>query len=137
MLGMKSSIFIENSQIGVIEEHGRTHSESGWQTTQAFQDYLARLREMMGDGLIHLLLDSYSAHRTREVRATATGRGITLHFIPPGLTDEFQSRDRVLFGVLKSYAKRLFHERFRLNPNQRRTKGDAVSDILTVWGLPG
>jgi hypothetical protein len=92
---------------------------------------------MMGEDPIHLLLDSYPEHRTREVRATAAGLGITLGFISPGLTDEFQTVDRVVFGVLKSHAKRLFHERFRLRPYQRRTKRDAVSDMLIAWELLG
>jgi hypothetical protein len=32
---------------------------------------------------------------------------------------------------------RFFHERFRANPYQRRTKTDAVADMLTAWGLLG
>jgi hypothetical protein len=74
---------VEGPQIGVVKGHWRTHSESGRQTAQMFQDHLARLREMMRDGPIHLLLDSCSAHPTREVRATAARLGVTLHFISP------------------------------------------------------
>jgi hypothetical protein len=69
--------------------------------------------------------------------ATSADLEITLHFIPPGLTDEFQPLDRIVFGVLKSHAKRLFHERFRLNPSARRTRKDAVSDMLSAWELLG
>jgi hypothetical protein len=128
---------VEESQIGPVDGHWRAHSESGWQTSDTFQTYLQQLRDVMGDGPIHLLLDSYSAHRTIPVKATAISLGITLHFIPPGLTDELQPLDRTLFGVLKSQAKRLFHERFRSNPPARRTKKDGVADMITAWGLLG
>lgn len=123
---------VEESQIGPVDGHWRMHSESGWQTSQTFQEYLIGLRGAMGVGPIHLLLDSYSAHRTAAVRATAADLEITLHFIPPGLTDEFPP-----LGVLKSHAKRLFHERFRLNPSAQRTRKDAVSDMLSAWELLG
>jgi transposase len=86
----------------------------------------------MGEGLIHLSLDSYSASQMNAIRETAASLGITLYFIPPGLTDEFQPLDWIVFRVLKSHAKRLFHERFRANPYQRRTKMDAVVHMLTA-----
>jgi hypothetical protein len=89
----------------------------------------------MRRGLVHPLLDVYSAYRTNAVRETAASLGITLHFISPSLTDEFQPLDRTVFGALKSHAKRLFHGRFRANPYQRRTETDAVADVLTALGL--
>jgi hypothetical protein len=60
-----------------------------------------------------------------------------LHSIPPGLTDEFQPLDRAVFGVLKAQAKRLFHARFHANPYGRRTKREAVADMITTWSLLG
>jgi hypothetical protein len=76
------------SQIGPIEGHWRMHSESGWQTWQTFQADLTGLREVMGEGSIHLLLDSYSADKTAAVRETVAHLDIKLYFIPPGLTVE-------------------------------------------------
>jgi hypothetical protein len=95
------------------------------------------LRFTLGPGPIHLLLDSYSAHRTDDVKATVARLGTTLHYIPPGLKDEFQPLDRAVFGVLKAQAKRLFHARFHANPYGRRTKPEAVADMITAWSLPG
>jgi hypothetical protein len=89
----------------------------------------------IGAGPIALLPESYSAHRTTVIRETATNLSITLHFITPGVTHECQLLDRIVFGVLRSQAKRFFHERFRANPYQRRTKMDAVTDMPTAWGL--
>jgi hypothetical protein len=86
----------------------------------------------MGEGSIYFLLDSYSGHRTNAVRETAASLGIRLYFIDPGLTDEFQPLDRIVFGALKSLAKRLFQKRFRPNPSERRTKTDAAAGMLTA-----
>jgi hypothetical protein len=86
----------------------------------------------MVDRLIHLLFGYYSAHRSETVKQAAAKLGITLHFIPQDLADEFQPLDRVDFGVLKVQAKRPFHSRFHLNPRERRTKSDAGADIITA-----
>jgi hypothetical protein len=48
-------------------------------------------------------------HRTDEVKATAAILGVTLHYIPPGLTGEFQPNDQRLFDLLKAQGKFLFH----------------------------
>jgi hypothetical protein len=40
----------------------------------------------------------------------------------------------IVFGLLKSHAKRVFHERFRLDPHRRRKKQEAVSDIMVARG---
>jgi hypothetical protein len=103
---------LEESQIGPVEGHWRMHSGSEWQTSQTFQADLTGLRDVMGERPIHLLLDSYSAHKTAVVRETAARLGIRLYLMSPGLTVEFQPLDRIVFGVLKSHAKHLFHEKF-------------------------
>jgi hypothetical protein len=48
----------------------------------------------MGLGPVDLLFDCYSAHRTDAVKEAAARLGIARHFIPAGLTDEFQRLDR-------------------------------------------
>jgi hypothetical protein len=60
-----------------------------------------------------------------------------LHYIPPGLTVEFQPLDRAVFGVSKAQAKRLFHARFHANPYGRRTKPEAVAELITAWSPLG
>jgi hypothetical protein len=57
---------------------------------------------------------------------------VVLHYVPSGLTDEFQALDRTVFNVLKAQAKRLFRARFHANPCGRRTKQEAVADMITV-----
>jgi hypothetical protein len=128
---------VEQSQIGDVKGHWRNHSTNGWQSSETFQSYLENLRSVMGLGPIHLLLDCYSAHRTDAVKEAAVRLGITLRFVPPGLTDKFQPLDRAVFGVLKAQAKRLFHARFHLNAYERRTKQDAVANMVNAWSLLG
>jgi hypothetical protein len=53
---------------------------------------------------IHLLVDSRSAHMTDRAKGTAARLGVTLYYIPPGLTVEFQPLDRrslFLEGIIK------------------------------------
>jgi hypothetical protein len=52
----------EELQIDAVEGQWRTHSESGWQTSEAFQKYLMKIHTEIGEGPIYFLLDSYSAH---------------------------------------------------------------------------
>jgi predicted transposase YbfD/YdcC len=73
---------IEESQIGAVEGHWRTHSKNGWQISEMFRSCPMKIHAEMGEGSIHLLLDSHSAYRTNDVRETAARLGITLHFIP-------------------------------------------------------
>jgi hypothetical protein len=62
---------------------------------------------------------------------------VELHYVPSGLTGEFQARDRTVFGVLKTQAKRLFQARFHANPYRRRTKQEAVADMITASSILG
>jgi hypothetical protein len=88
----------------------------------------------MGDGLIALKLDCYSVHRSERAKELASQLGIDLYFIPPGTTDEPQPLDRSVFAVLKAAAKKPFHRRYTADPYGRRTKPEAVQDLLTAWG---
>jgi transposase-like protein len=125
---------VERSQIGDVAPHWVAHSVSGWMTEDTFEQYLGLLRHHYADGSeLHLLLDSYSAHRTQNIKDTAARLGINLHFIPPGMTDQFQPLDRKVFGVLKASAKSLFFRRVNKNPDVKRTKSDAVQDLISAW----
>jgi hypothetical protein len=73
---------LEESGIDAVEGHWRAHSESERQTSETFESHLMKIHTEMREGRIHLLLDSYSAHRTIAVRKTAASLDITPHFIP-------------------------------------------------------
>jgi hypothetical protein len=124
---------VHATQIGEIGYHWVDHSESGWQIEDTFETYLVHLREYMGVGPIHLVLDCYTAHNTGRIRKVAEQLGITLHYIPPGLTDELQPLDRKMFGVLKAKAKALFRRRLHDDPSAKRTKRDGVADMIRAW----
>jgi hypothetical protein len=62
----------------------------------------------------------------------AEGLNIRLHFIPPGMTDEFQPLDRKVFGILKAYGKLLFLRQTTTFVG-RRTKQNAVQDLMAAW----
>jgi hypothetical protein len=124
---------VHETQIGDIGDHWRDHSASRWQTELTFEHYLIKLSEHIGNEPFHLLLDLYSTHRTNHIKQLAVQLGITLHFIPPGMTDQFQPLDRKVFGELKAIARRLFHEGLMNNPNKIRDKASAVQDLLCAW----
>jgi hypothetical protein len=49
---------VERSQIGNVGQHWRSHTESGWMTSETFGDSLRLLRmQAPKDGVIHLILD--------------------------------------------------------------------------------
>jgi hypothetical protein len=96
---------------GDIGEHNSDHSESGWSTCPVFIEYLRKIRDYFDDhDPIWLMLDSYSVHRSPEVREYARSLGIILLFVPPGMTDALQPLDRSIFGAMKQEARRLWRE---------------------------
>jgi hypothetical protein len=103
-------------------------------TEDVFEQYLELPRHHYPDGSeFHLLLDCYSAHRTQNIKDTATRLNITLLFIPPGMTDVYHPLDRRALEVLKASAKRLFRRHVDRNPAMRRSKSDAVQDLVAAW----
>ena len=122
----------ENSQINDIGSHWKTHTSNGWMTNDAFITYLINLRLYFSDNNeIHLILDCYAAHRSEPVKEYAQLLNIILHFIPPGMTDEFQPLDRKIFGIVKAYAKRLY--RMRIKKTGKISKKDACQDMIQAW----
>jgi hypothetical protein len=123
----------ERNQLGDIEYHETTHSESGWTTTATFLLYLQWLRARYGPGPeLHLILDLYSVHRSDQVKAEAARLGIRLYFIPAGFTDELQPLDRYIFGVLKAMCRRMFH-RFTEDVQDTVRKPDAAEFMVRAW----
>jgi transposase len=124
---------VEQSQLGDVAYHWKSHCESGWQNESTFMDYLTKLKLFLGEGPTVVILDCYTAHRTENVKEKAKELGITLCFIPPGMTDELQPLDRSVFAVLKATARRLFHERCMHAPLVKRSKEEACQDLIAAW----
>jgi hypothetical protein len=103
---------VERSQFGDIAPHRDFHSPSLWMTKKTFKKYRDLFHDHHPDGSeLELLVDSDSAHQTRNVKQTAARFEIERYFIPQVVTHPFQPLDRKVFGVLKRYTKRLFLER--------------------------
>jgi transposase len=124
---------VEQTQLGDVHQHHGTHSASGWTTAETFSEYLTWLRSLYADNdEIHLVLDCFSVHRSREARELADELRIRLHFIPPGWTDELQPLDRYVFGALKSMCRRLF-QRYCQECQARLKRVDAVGFLVEAW----
>jgi butyrate kinase len=67
---------------------------------------------------------------TARTKAVAEELGIDLYFVSPVAPDELPPLDRTVFAVLKAHAKRLFHDRNMANMGTRRTKHEAVDDLI-------
>ncbi|KAH0803495.1 DDE superfamily endonuclease containing protein [Histomonas meleagridis] len=125
------SDLVETTQIGDVSPHMSTHSENGWTTEETFYEYLLFLRQHFNDeDPIHLLLDSYKAHKCQSIIDLAETLKIKLYFIPPGMTDEFQPLDRRVFGCLKATARYLFRKEYNQNNEKKFTKLQAQ---CMVW----
>ena len=124
-----------NTQIGDVNYHFGSYSENGWCTKETFKDYLIGIREFYNfcEETIHVICDGYKAHISDEVIEFAHLNNIQLYFIPHGFTDQLQPLDVKIFGILKSTARRLFMDRYRQNPYQKRSKLDACQDMVYAW----
>lgn len=121
-------------QLGDTGPHLKAHSQNGWSIDETFQLFLISLRERFPDDKpIWLVLDCYSAHREETTRKLAQSLQIHLKFIPAGFTDELQPLDRSIFGVLKSYLRRMWRERFIDNPDAKFNKAVAVELLIPAW----
>jgi hypothetical protein len=125
---------VDQSQIGIVEPHWRAHSESGWMRSNLFCAYLRHVRnEIADDEEIILVCDLHASHRSEDVKSLAAALKIRLVYIPAGATDELQPLDKVVFGALKSEARRIFRQRVADNLGLKRSKRDAVADMITAW----
>ena len=110
------------------------HSEKGWTTADTFYNYLLFLRQHFNDDDdIHLILDSYKAHKCQSVQDLAQTLHIKLYYIPSGLTDMFQPLDKRIFSCLKATAKYLFKKAYNDNPNQKFSKSIACQYMIWAW----
>jgi hypothetical protein len=96
--------------------------------------YFAILRqELYREGPLIVILDAYAAHRSPEVREIAGVWEIQLVFIPPGCTDKLQPLDRRVFGVLKSYARRLWRKQYRESGCAKTTRSMMAGNPCEAW----
>jgi hypothetical protein len=58
---------------------------------------------------------------------------VELYYIPAGATDQLQPLDRVIFGALRSPARRLFRCGVETNGGLRSPKTEAVEDMTQIW----
>jgi hypothetical protein len=128
----------EQNQLGSGPTLIRDHSPSGWTTVETFSHYLDSLAgayqgRIQPGRRLHLILDCYSVHRSKEIKEHAQRVQIKLWFIPAGHTDELQPLDRAVFGAIKSIFRRRFEELCRRSPNGRVTKSVAVRILIEIW----
>jgi hypothetical protein len=123
---------VDHSQIGDAGNNWRTHSESEWMRGDLLVEYLHRLQDQMPnrEQSIYLTCDIHGCHGTAGVKRAASDLNIVLQYIWPGATDRLQLLDRYIFGALKSEACRLFRERAWEDVGLKRSKRDAVDDML-------
>ena len=128
------TVLVETTQIGDVSPHMSNHAENGWTTEETFYEYLLFLRQHFNDeDPIHLLLDSYKAHKCQSIIDLAETLKIKLYFIPPGMTDEFQPLDRRVFGCLKATARYLFRKEYNQNKEKKFTKLKAAQCMVWAW----
>ena len=124
---------VETTQLGEVGVHWKAHSPNGWMTSDIMQLYLMHLREECGDHPVDLILDLHASHRCKQTIELARALDISLHFVPAGATDMLQPCDICIFGSLKSTARYLFRLRGARGSQERRTKRDAVTDMMAAW----
>jgi hypothetical protein len=130
------TVRVEETQIGNVVEHCRTHTANGWQTEESLRIYLDLLRDHIGgvgDGAvrIYLIADRYPAHMTDLVKQTAGELNIEMIHIPVSCADECQPLDRRIFGPFKAEAKRRYRIGFQMR--EARGKIQACQDMIPVW----
>jgi hypothetical protein len=116
------------------DEIWETFSESGWTTSEIMCGYLLQLRKkLFQEGPLLVILDTYAAHRSREVRAIAELCCIDLIFIPPGCTDRTQPLDRRVFGVLKAHAREIWRKFSHAHAEEKVTREMMASRLIDAW----
>lgn len=93
-------------QLGpLINNNESTFSKKSYMTTECFINYLQFLRKQYPDNrTIHLIIDRYSSHTSKESISKAESLNIKLYFIPAHFTDLLQPLDIAIFAPLKSMA---------------------------------
>lgn len=124
-----------------------TGNQQGWTNSNIMIQYLKELHSNWAKEFpCALLLDCYSAHRTKEVRKLAKQLKIELIYIPANGTGLFQSLDRRIFGIVKSklrsFSKCSIYsgkDRFATITNLLIKAWSEVSkeNLESAWNIPG
>jgi hypothetical protein len=67
-----------------------------------------------------LILDCFAAHRAPWVKVIAAALNIVLHFVPLGLTDEWQPLDCAVYAVLKALTRKKYGDHVASLPPDAR-----------------
>jgi hypothetical protein len=125
---------VEASHFGDVGYHRTAHSESGWQTSETFTQWLSWLRGLYDDGApIWLILNCSAVHRQDAMRQFAQDLGTNLVFIPRGLTDEFEPLDHFVFGAMKATCRRLYGLHCEWNPGEKMDHQIAAAFLIRAW----
>jgi hypothetical protein len=134
-----------------FKEYYTLHSESGWSNTSVMLNYLTILREYYdstfakktnftpGETQIDLIWDCFAAHRNQTVRDFAAELKINLHFVPAGATDQYQPLDVKVFGALKSKARKMWNERYVIDPTSPKIRNQPATyccNVGVIWIPP-
>jgi hypothetical protein len=112
----------------------KAQSESGWTTSDVTCGYFRQLRQkLFPDGPLLVILDTYAAHRSADVRSVAALYGIELVFIPPGCTDRLQPLDRKVFGALKSFARQQWRRRYHKTFGAKVKRPEIARGLVEAW----
>ncbi len=124
----------ERNQIGDVGENEKTHSPKSFMTTNCFIKYLQFLRSRYPiNKTIHLILDSYSSHKSVTSIQKAQDLNIILYFIPSGYTDLLQPLDISVFGPLKAMADAALKKYLFENLSNKIGMIKAVEILIDQW----
>jgi hypothetical protein len=128
----------EQNQLGSDAMLVTDHSASGRGTVEVFRHYRDWLTNHYPGRIppecqLHVTRDSYSVHRSDDIKKYARGRGIQLWFIRAGFTDARHPLNRAVFGAIKGMVRRIFEGHFRQSPNRRVTKATALQISKAIW----
>jgi hypothetical protein len=95
-----------------------TYTESGWYNSETVKTVLEKISDYSKEKPSLLILDSYKAHLTSEVRSTAEALNIKLLFVPKGMTADLQPLDYKFNGPFKNKMKHYwFNNNYNEDPN--------------------
>jgi hypothetical protein len=113
------------------------HTKSGWMNVAAMVRWLHTLRELPQyadqSRPVHLILDTFSAHRCQEVRDVARSLNIVMHFIPAGATHSMEPLDRYVFGAMKASCRGIDRSRVGEEGLMKLRKRDSILHLLASW----
>ena len=120
------------TQIGDVGPHLRSFSQKGWTDASTFYAFLNYIKSEFDENEeVHIILDTFSAHKAEEIIDSAKELGLVLHFIPPGLTDLYQPLDVKIFAIIKAYLKHML--RTYLRDDREMSKKEACKCMIAAW----